>query len=501
MSSIAAKIEAGVKPAGKIHIPLKWLRIPLVALITLAIAIGLLYSADRTFLVFAIILGFIAILVEPFIGALLYVVLLYTRPMEIISATRGMPLMRYLALGTLGIWLIHVVIHRKRDFVKAPQNYLMLAFLVILVVSQRTYVHGIIDILIGDFAKIVIIYFLLVNLVNTEKRLQVTIWILMLSTLWVSIHSILLSRGIVIGDIELSQGTRVTSSGIFGDPNDLAQAIVVAIPFVFNLFFHERSALKKLILGVTGVIMLYAFLLTGSRGGFIGLAVVMFFLLRKKAGIFLGSAFALIALVGLLFVAPSSTVDRVRTISPYDDTGGARIQLWYEGWQMFLSNPIMGVGKDNFVEHEPTRHVAHNSFVHVAAELGFIGLFIWIGLLYFSFKALNNTRKLYVNVNNVLFSDPGHRTSDSELPELSRAHVLSDSLMVSMIGFASTAFFLSRQYEYLPYILIALSVALYQLANKDKGLKLAFSIEELRNVLLVTFMFLVVWSGILKAFA
>ena len=281
----------------------------------------------------------------------------------------------------------------------------------------------------------------------------------------------------------------------------LAQAIVVAIPFVFNLFFHERSALKKLILGVTGVIMLYAFLLTGSRGGFIGLAVVMFFLLRKKAGIFLGSAFALIALVGLLFVAPSSTVDRVRTISPYDDTGGARIQLWYEGWQMFLSNPIMGVGKDNFVEHEPTRHVAHNSFVHVAAELGFIGLFIWIGLLYFSFKALNNTRKLYVNVNNVLFSDPGHRTSDSELPELSRAHVLSDSLMVSMIGFASTAFFLSRQYEYLPYILIALSVALYQLANKDKGLKLAFSIEELRNVLLVTFMFLVVWSGILKAFA
>lgn len=463
---------------------LQWLMFPLLILAMLAPSFGLLYSVKVTLLVLALVIVSVAVFIQPFIGALLYVALLYIRPMEIISATRDMPLMRYLALGTLGIWLLQVVIHRKRDFVRAPQNYLMLAFFIILIVSQRTYVHGMMDTLTGDFGKIVIIYFLMVNLVNTEKRLQVTIWILMLSTLWISIHGILLSRGIVIGDIELSQGTRVTSAGIFGDPNDLAQAIVVAVPFVFNLFFYERSALKKLVLGVTGVIMIYAFLLTGSRGGFIGFAIVMFLLFRKKAGVFIGGAFALIALVGLLFVAPSDTVERVQAISPYADTGAQRIDLWYQGWRMFLSNPFIGVGMNNFVELSETHHVAHNSFIHVAAELGFIGLVAWMGLLYFSFKALNDTKKLYAG----------------EI-QASRAHVFSDSLMVSMIGFASTGFFLSRAYEYLPYILIAMSVALYQLANKDKGLKLALSVEELRNILIVTFMFLAVWFSILKVFA
>ena len=621
----------------RINLSLKWFIIPSLILLGLAIGLGLLYSEKWTILIFAVVFVVVAIFAEPYLGAMFYLICLYARPMEIISAVKGMPIMKFLAIGTLGIWLLRMLIIRDRKFVKAPQNYLMIAFIIVMSASMRTYVTGIVNVLTGDFFKIIVIYFLLINLVNTERRLYATIWIIILSTLWLSIHSILLSRGIVIGDIRTLEGSRVAGSGIFSDPNDLAQAIVVAIPFVFNLFFHGRFVLNKIILAVIGAVMMFAFLLTGSRGGFIGLSVVMFLIIRRKTGIILGAVISIICLVGLLAFAPDYMIKRLETASPYEGTGAGRIEIWYEGWQMFLSNPILGIGMNNYAEYQSTHHVAHNSFVHVATELGLPGLVIWIGLLYFSFKALNETRKLYSSevADNDMFLDKKRKESniceDLNIPHLakadngrflnletkennqscgstyfpsskankdrllkaeidenahscwstdspfgkggkgdlkspnpdstidlmkkptpenfskdgedrlldkkvrkstasggphipplakggrgdlselntdftnseadiSKAHVLSDSLIVSMIGFLSTAFFLSRQYEYLPYILIGLSVVVYQIANKDKGLWLKFPLRELRNILLATLAFLIVWVGILKVF-
>ena len=337
--------------------------------------------------------------------------------------------------------------------------------------------------LTGDFARIVVIYFLMINLITNEKRLETTIWILLLSTLWLSIHGILLSMGIAIGPVELSKYDRITSSGIFSDPNDLAQAIVVAIPLVFNFFFNKRSILIKIFLVVIGAIMLYAFLLTGSRGGFIGLSVVNFLLLRKKVGTIIGSAVCIAALVGLVLVAPSNTVERVKTTSPYEDTGASRLALWYEAWQMFLSNPILGVGKDNSIEYSASYHVPHNSFIHVAAELGIPGIILWIGIFYFSFMTLIKARKLH-----------------KDETKSSQVYSLSDSLMVSMIGFTSTALFLSRQYSYLPYILMALSVGVYGILSKTEKLKLTISSKEILHILILTFVFFVWWFGVLKVF-
>jgi len=454
----------------------KWVIIPLLVILTLSAGFGLLYSENWTVLIFALSSDVIATFTEPFIGALFYLACLYTRPMEIIPFTRGMPLMKFLALGTLAIWLLRVLT-KKRKLVRSPQNLLLIAFLVTMAISQRTYVHGILDILTGDFPRVVIIYFLLVNLITTEKRLKITIWVLIFSTLWLSVHGILLSKGIVIGEVSMAEGSRVSSSGIFGDPNDLAQAIVVIIPFVFNLFFSERFILKKIILAVVGAVMLYAFLLTGSRGGFIGFVLVMFFLTKRKFGTVIGLVVLMISLTGILAFAPDYTIERLRTASPYEGTGAQRLELWYYGLQMFQSSPLIGVGAGNFIEYAPL--VAHNSFIHVAAELGLLGLLSWTGIFYFSFKALIKTKKLYTDKTNSLY-------------------ILSDSTIVSIIGLISTAFFLSRQYQYLPYVIIALAVAVYQIAGK--GVKVNFSLSCLRDILISTFLFLVAWVGMLKFF-
>ena len=482
ITSFSEKSKKSLRFFALSNMSLSWIIIPSLIIASSVLAIGLLFSAKLTFMILAFILVFLAIFIEPFVGVLLYIISLYVRPMELMDITY-IPLMKILALSILASWFLYILVRRKREFVNAPQNILIIAFLGVIILSKRMYIQGMFNELTGDFARIVVIYFLMINLITNEKRLEITIWILLISTLWLSIHGILLSMGIAIGPVELSKYDRITSSGIFSDPNDLAQAIVVAIPLVFNFFFNKRSILIKIFLVVIGAIMLYAFLLTGSRGGFIGLSVVTFLLLRKKVGTIIGSAVCIAALVGLLLVAPSNTVERVKTTSPYEDTGASRLALWYEAWQMFLSNPILGVGKDNSIEYSASYHVPHNSFIHVAAELGIPGIILWIGIFYFSFMTLIKARKLH-----------------KDETKSSQVYSLSDSLMVSMIGFTSTALFLSRQYSYLPYILMALSVGVYGILSKTEKLKLTISSKEILHILILTFVFFVWWFGVLKVF-
>ena len=68
----------------------------------------------------------------------------------------------------------------------------------------------------------------------------------------------------------------------------------------------------------------------------------------------------------------------------------ASTQLRYEAWSagisMFKRSPIFGVGQRQFGENHFM--TAHNSYVLSLAELGFIGLVLFIALLYLSVKTL-----------------------------------------------------------------------------------------------------------------
>jgi putative inorganic carbon (HCO3(-)) transporter len=455
--------------------------IPALALLCMLMGLLLLYSAEIALAVLAVILVPVSIFVEPFIGAMLYLICLYVRPFEILPIPPSIPVMKLLAAGTLAIWLLHVIIYRKRTFVKAPQNMLMIAFLAVLMASHKAYIHGILN-AFSEFSKIVIIYFLLTNLVTNERRLKATIWVLILCTTYLAVQGVLLSMGIAIGGINFSQGVRVQSTGIFGDPNDLAMTLIIGLPFIFHFFFSERFALKRIILVAFGGLMLYCILLTGSRGGMIGLAVVAYLLLRKKTGAIVGAVLTFVCLVGFLAMAPSYTVERLRSASLSEGTGHSRIEHWYDGWNMFLSNPITGVGMNNYPDHA-AGFVAHNSFIHVAAETGMVGLLIWMGLFYFAFKNLVAVERKVGKIEQTSFD-----------------WTMSNSLKASLIGFVVCGFFLSRQYQYIPYILIALSVSIHNMHN-GQGDRREISIQDVISILGITFGFMVLWYIILKMFA
>ena len=97
---------------------------------------------------------------------------------------------------------------------------------------------------------------------------------------------------------------------------------------------------------------------------------------------------------------------------------------------MVAGNPILGVGPSNYVrkysQYDHTRpRQAHNSFVQCAGEFGLSGLFVYLALIYFTFRDLHRIQ----NRSGV----------DDEVAALTR------TILASMVGYMVCGFFLSME--------------------------------------------------------
>ncbi|MCA9399827.1 MAG: O-antigen ligase family protein, partial [Candidatus Omnitrophica bacterium] len=122
-------------------------------------------------------------------------------------------------------------------------------------------------------------------------------------------------------------------------------------------------------------------------------------------------------------------------------SASSRIELWYGGILLLKANPLFGAGYDRFMEDLP--QTAHNSYILAAAELGLFGIFFWIVLIYSSFKGLS----MIINTDERLYN-------------------YALAVQSSLVGFCAAAFFLSRTYTVLPYLLFALSGSLMYIAKQ-----------------------------------
>ena len=130
--------------------------------------------------------------------------------------------------------------------------------------------------------------------------------------------------------------------------------------------------------------MLAAIVCTKSRSGFLGLVamglVVMYYTAKVKP-----AAVGAVVVAGLMALPamPSSFWDRMDSImnAEEDQTGSraARLRLIDQGVQVFMENPITGIGAGQFKNYNAADvvekwRVTHNVWLQVAAELGIFGL-------------------------------------------------------------------------------------------------------------------------------
>ena len=125
-------------------------------------------------------------------------------------------------------------------------------------------------------------------------------------------------------------------------------------------------------------VVIATILMTKSRGGLIGGLMV--------PGLYLVRRYRLKALIPGVILAILVVSLTGRSGENAEVSTALRYEAWSVGLKLFEHSPILGVGARQFTEHHYL--TAHNSFVLVLAEMGFVGLFLFMGTLYMSFKTL-----------------------------------------------------------------------------------------------------------------
>ncbi|MFH1701759.1 MAG: O-antigen ligase family protein [Candidatus Zixiibacteriota bacterium] len=391
------------------------------------------------------IIGGAMIFMYPFLGLVIFVILSFIRPADFMPALAAIPLAKVIGGATL-IALIFARI-RTRDFeLGGRQAMLLFAFAATLFISipLSFWPQHSLEISL-DFLKIILFYFLFVNIVRDLKKLKIISLIAMASIIVLCLSTI---QSFLTGN---ARAASVIGEGLFGDANDIALVLVTAIPLTGYLMIgrgwkqHYRVIQIGLIL-----LLIVGTIVTKSRGGFLGLAVVLFMMIMKLRSKTLGIIMFLGVIIIALAFLPSEFSDRYSTIGTYEQDSSAmgRLYAWQAGINMMIARPITGVGVGCFetafgnafrpAGYGSAKWMApHNTLIQVGGETGLIGLAIFMYLYLYSLFQL---RKLKPGENNK------HKESIGKIKSI---------IMISLIGFGVAAFFLTQAFNYILYFLIA----------------------------------------------
>jgi O-antigen ligase len=294
---------------------------------------------------------------------------------------------------------------------------------------------------------------------------------------------VLAAISLLIGDS--AQGRLILSTnGKFANPNDLAQALLIALPlWVFMARNPNRTPFRQIIpIAFIGLILI-VLAKTGSRGAFVAFCVVMvvvFWNASPPAKLGLLIAGVLLAGVGA-FLLPKSLINRYVTMSskvetnPFDqidqvefgdnttlqttavESATSRMEMLKESVRLTISHPIFGVGPGMFqvasAETGRGRWLeTHNSYTQISSECGIPALIIYLAAL---LACLSQTTSIYRRFRKL--KEP------RQMEIASMAFWLRSSLLVYCV----TAFFSSVAYQLLFPCFAGLTVAFMLSVRED----------------------------------
>lgn len=284
-----------------------------------------------------------------------------------------------------------------------------------------------------------ILFFLIITNVfqrtDFEKLLKIEIGI---STIY-GILSLLIYKGILsIGHVAFTPRL----SGFTGNPSYLAAYFIFNCFFALYLYFEtikfnfnskktnwghqlfpQNDSLVYLLIAVFDALLV---LISGTRGGMIGLGIGLFFLLinlliskdkslisfKKLAIIVLGLIIVFLITVFSLKNTPlvknNFALTRLTSISYKDPTGMSRILSAQTAFKSFLEKPILGWGIENYepaylknfnpevVKVLPGDFYfdrAHNKVMEVLATTGLVGFIPYIGIFVIIFWLLQKNHR------------------------------------------------------------------------------------------------------------
>jgi len=380
-----------------------------------------------------------------FLGLFLFTFLVYLRPYELFPSLFWLSKAAFwVALGTLVVFVPTQLGLENRLTIRTREVNAVLLFALAGLLSipfalepSRAYTAFV------EYLKVFVMFVVMVNVVRTNTRLMMLVVLIILISCGLSIGAV---HDYIDGNFAL-RGQRIAGlvGGLFSNPNDLALHLVTFAPISLALVLGTRGLIKKLLFLLATVLMVTGVVATFSRGGFIGLAAVVFFLAWKLASqhrilVFAGG----LLLIAVLFIAPSDYRSRLATTN--DDSAVARIDDLKRSVLIAVHHPVFGVGMDNYILYSNSNHATHNAYTQVAAELGLPALAIYLFLL---FATIKNLRKV--------------ETDSAPARKREPFYYLSIGMQASLIGFMVSSFFASVAYLWYLYYLIGYAVCVTRL--------------------------------------
>jgi hypothetical protein len=401
--------------------------------------------------------------------ALLFVfsIVLYFRPYELIPALSGFKTMAfYVGIVTLTVYFV-TQLAVEGNLTARPREVNMI---LLLGIAGLLSIPFAIDpseawTTFSDFLiKTILIFIVLVNVVRTETRMKLLIYLALAVSIYLCFHVIADYRaGVFTIGLEETNTQRIGGAikGLFDNSNDLALHLVTMIPLAFVLGLENKNPLRKIVFWGTTLLMISAVIITFSRGGFIGLIIMALVLVRKLAR--RNKSMALAALVlGVVFflaVAPGAYAGRLATIfdSASDLTGSSsqRTVVLKRSIWVALRYPLFGVGLGCFHHKSEQELGTHNAYTQVASECGIAAMVFYIIFI------VHPLRKLRM-IERELF----------ERNENSRYYYFAIGIQASLIGYMVASFFAAVAYQWYIYYLVAYAICLRRIYYLQEAKKL-----------------------------
>jgi len=302
-----------------------------------------------------------------------------------------------------------------------------------------------------DFAKVFILWLLGFLVITDEARFRRIIFIQASSVALISF--IALVKGHSVERLDSVVG------GIYSNPNDLAFAIVLSMPFCLAFMLDSTRVVAKVAWCFAMFVMVVALLFTASRAGFLDLVisgvVCLWHLAVKGRRTYLIAISAILGVV-LLAVAGGKLKERFAamgdnpTVESRSEESAAesyeeRRALITSSLDAIATHPLLGLGAQNFVVYSNMWREVHVSYLQIAVEGGIPVLVLYLLFFQRGFANLRELRARQLGVRTELFTGALH---------------------ASLVGFVIGAAFAPQAYLYFPYLTVLYTSVLYAVVRQ-----------------------------------
>ncbi len=242
-----------------------------------------------------------------------------------------------------------------------------------------------------EFVKAIVFLFFTALIVDSKRRLVLFLWVFVgcqiiriLEPLYLNITEGYWGSATYTGGGEFAQRLSGAPSDVI-NPNELGFVIATTAPFLHYLLFTGRWYAKLLYL-ILVPCLLYALILTMSRGAFLALLVIGWMIFKESSHKFFLILIAIgIGVAGWSIMDPVQK-DRYMSLVSSDTAGAATAQGRIGGimkeFKLGLKRPVFGhgVGTTPEVKFNTTgsEQASHNMYGELLIEIGVIGFVLFL---------------------------------------------------------------------------------------------------------------------------